>query len=86
MARFGRNSFKPDLAVPNHIAQAIVDRVLPGRTLLDGYGEPAREDWRTTVELYYLYYILEFWCWCALLGNDEPLPRLVAQMEGYTAT
>jgi aminoglycoside phosphotransferase (APT) family kinase protein len=54
--------------------------------LLDGYGEPARENWRKTVELYYLYYILEFWCWMALLGNDEPLPRLVAQMEGYTAT
>ena len=33
MARFGRNSPKPDLAVPNGIAQAIVDRVLPGRTL-----------------------------------------------------
>jgi aminoglycoside phosphotransferase (APT) family kinase protein len=54
--------------------------------LLDGYGEPARKNWRKTVELYYLYYILEFWCWMALLGNAEPLPRLAAQMEGYTAT
>ena len=33
MARFGRNSPKPNLAVPNGFAQAIVDRVLPGRTL-----------------------------------------------------
>ena len=33
VARFGRNSPKPDLAVPNGIAQAIVDRVLPGRAL-----------------------------------------------------
>src|SRR5262245_57069260 len=33
--------------------------------LLNGYGEPARKDWRQTVELYYLYYILEFWCWMA---------------------
>ena len=40
--------------------------------LLDGYGEPARKNWRKTVELYYLYYILEFWCWMALLGNAEP--------------
>ena len=54
--------------------------------LLDGYGEPARKDWRKTVELYYLYYNLEFWCWMARLGNDETLPRLAAQMEGYAAT
>ena len=54
--------------------------------LLGGYGEPARKDWRKTVELYYLYYILEFWCWMSRLGNEEPLPRLAAQMEGYTAT
>jgi hygromycin-B 7''-O-kinase len=53
--------------------------------LLDGYGEPGRKDWRGTVELYYLYYILEFWCWMARLGNVEPLPRLAAQMEEYTA-
>jgi aminoglycoside phosphotransferase (APT) family kinase protein len=50
--------------------------------LLDGYGEPARKDWRKTVELYYLYYSLEFWCWMARLGNTETLPRLAAQMEG----
>jgi aminoglycoside phosphotransferase (APT) family kinase protein len=54
--------------------------------LLDGYGEPAREDWRESVELYYLYYSLEFWCWMARLGNRESLPRLAAQMERYTAT
>jgi hygromycin-B 7''-O-kinase len=54
--------------------------------LLDGYGEPGSKDWRETVELYYIYYILEFWCWMALLGNVEPLPRLAAQMERFTAT
>jgi len=52
--------------------------------LLEGYGEPGREDWRETVELYYLYYILEFWCWMALLGNQELLPRLATQMEERT--
>src|SRR5262249_33724014 len=54
--------------------------------LLDGYGEPERQHWRETVALYYVYYILEFWCWMALQGNEEPLPRLAAQMEAYTAT
>jgi len=35
VAGFGRNSFKPELVVPPGIAQAIVERVLPGRTLAD---------------------------------------------------
>lgn len=35
MVGFGRNSFKPDHVVPPGIAQAIVERVLPGRTLAD---------------------------------------------------
>ena len=41
--------------------------------LLDGYGEPARKDWRQTVELYYLYFILEFWCWMAPPRQCGPL-------------
>ena len=54
--------------------------------LLDGYGIPGRNHWRQIIDLYYLYYILEFWCWMALLGNAEDLPRLAAQIERYTAT
>jgi DNA-binding protein Fis len=33
MTNGGRNPFKPDLAVPIATAQAIVDRVQPGRTV-----------------------------------------------------
>jgi len=51
--------------------------------LLNGYGPFERTHWIETVELYHLYYILEFWCWMTLLGNLDPLPGLAEDMERY---
>jgi hygromycin-B 7''-O-kinase len=42
--------------------------------------------WNETVALYRLYYVLEFWCWMALLGNAETLAGLTRDMEREVAS
>ena len=54
------------------------------RALLRGYGAIERDDWRQTLDLYHLYFVLELWCWMAQIGNKQPLDKLAAELEHHS--
>lgn len=54
------------------------------RAILEGYGELDRERGPETLDLYHLLFVLELWCWMALIGNRQPLERLTLDLERYS--
>jgi aminoglycoside phosphotransferase (APT) family kinase protein len=53
--------------------------------VLEGYGDPGRQRWQQTLDLYHFYFVLELWCWMAQIGNQQPLDKLALDLEGYSA-
>lgn len=51
------------------------------RSLLEGYGDPGRPQWRETLDFYHLYFVLELWCWMAQIGNNQALDKLAQDLE-----
>jgi hypothetical protein len=37
------------------------------------------------LEFYRLYLMLEFWCWMAQIGNEQPLDKLALDLERSSA-
>jgi hygromycin-B 7''-O-kinase len=54
------------------------------RAILQGYAELDRERGPETLDLYHLLFVLELWCWMALIGNRQPLERLALDLERYS--
>ena len=56
------------------------------RAVLHGYGDPERQNWRETMDLYHLYFVLELWCWMAQIGQTQRLAALALQLESSCAS
>lgn len=56
------------------------------RAVLDGYGSIEREHVPQTLDLYHLYFVLELWCWMALIGQPHRLEALSRQIEASCAS
>jgi aminoglycoside phosphotransferase (APT) family kinase protein len=55
------------------------------RAVLDGYGATGREHWSETLALYHLYFLLELWCWMALIGQTQRLAKLTLELAQHSA-